>query len=291
MDELPSNKSVAIQPNREHLQVLTPVERFSFRVIDRLNRSPEVRKLLTGFNARVSWRWIELLTSNSVQAHGFENFEKAEPGRSILLAVNHRTLYDQFVIAARLFRLYGAHHNVYFPVRSNFFYDNPTGLLVNLTVAQGAMYPPIVRDKSRRQWNKTATEIMVGLLEDPQSMIGFHPEGTRNKGPDPYSLLPAKPGCGELIYRANPNVIPVFLQGLPKNFLKLYRHNNTGRHHLVHMVMGEPLDFSTERRMEMGRKTFLLISRKVVAGIAALGQTEREIRQVGNSTHTVSTLA
>src|SRR6185436_13435431 len=48
----------------------------------------------------------------------------------------------------------------------------------------------------------------------PGNIIGFHPEGTRNKSDDPYSFLPAQPGVGKLILASRPQVIPVFIAGL-----------------------------------------------------------------------------
>jgi 1-acyl-sn-glycerol-3-phosphate acyltransferase len=273
---------MSIAPTSEQWRALTPVERVNFKVTNRINQTPFLRRILTSFQARFYKWWVELGTSHTVLDHGFENFQKIDPGRGVLLVVNHRTFYDQFVIAARLFRLYGAHHHIYFPVRSNFFYDNPLGLFINIPFSMGVMYPPIVRDARRRQWNQYATDLMVELLHDPHNMIGFHPEGTRNQGPDPYELLPAKPGCGELIHRSNPNVVPVFLQGF-KPAWQMFRENlgNTvNRKPMVHMVMGEPLDFSNELKMEAGKKTYLHISRKVMEVIADLSQREREIRAV-----------
>lgn len=271
---------MSFTPTAEQLQALTPVERFNFKVTNRINSSPILRRPMTRFQARFYKWWIELGTSKTVLDHGFENFKEIDPSRGVLLVVNHRTFYDQFVIAARLFRLYGPHHNIYFPVRSEFFYDNPLGLFVNIPFAMGAMYPPIVRDARRRQWNLYATDLMVELLRDPRNMIGFHPEGTRNQGPDPYELLPAKPGCGELIYRSNPNVVPVFLQGF-KSVWQMFRQNFGNSNHkkpMVHMVMGEPLDFGDELKLEASKKTYLNISRKVMDVIAELSRREREIR-------------
>ncbi len=271
-----------VSDSGEYLQALTPVERFNFRVTHRMNRSPRLRRTLTHLSATVGKAWIEFGTSKTVADHGFENFAKIDPGRAVLLVANHRTFYDQFVICARLFRLYGPHHNIYFPVRANFFYDNPLALFVNLPVAFAAMYPPIVRDHKRRRWNRFATEILVELLKDPSNMVGFHPEGTRNRGPDPYRLLPAKPGCGELIHRSRPNVLPVFLQGFPRNPLKILRANLAATRPekpFVHMVMGKPIAFEGELEMPATRKTYLLISQKVMAHIEALSRLEREIRQ------------
>lgn len=272
---------MSLQPAPEQSQALSFTERFNFRVTHWLNQSPQVRRVLTRVGATVSKTWIELGTSKTVVDHGFENFVKIDSNRAVLLVANHRTFYDQFVIAARLFRRFGAHHNIYFPVRAEFFYDNFLGLLVNLPLALGVMYPPIIRDVRRRHWNLFATDLMVELLKNRENMVGFHPEGTRNRGPDPYALLRAKPGCGELIYRAQPNVVPVFLQGFPKNPWAMLK-KNLGLANLeqpmVHMVMGEPLDFQQELKMQPGMKTYLKISQKAMAHIEELAAREREIR-------------
>lgn len=260
------------------MRLLKPVERINFRVTHGLNWSSRTRRVLTKILSTWGTRWVEFLTANIVQDHSFANFEKIDPKRAVLLVANHRSFNDQFVIASRLFKFYGAHHNVYFPIRANFFYDNPIGLLVNFIFASGVMYPPFVRDRKRLRWNQTATDIMVELLKQPENMIGFHPEGTRNLGPDPYELLPAKPGCGELIYRANPNVIPVFLQGFPPGSRALLKSNFGVSPPLVHMVMGEPLDLSEFLDLEPSRKTYLKISQKVMAAIVGLAMQEKTIR-------------
>lgn len=273
---------MAVSPTPEQWRALQPVERFNFKVIHRLNSSPRIRRFLTVLGSTYGKAWVELGTSKTVAHHGFEHFTEIDPERGVLLVVNHRTFYDQFAVSARLFRLYGAHHNIYFPVRANFFYDSPLALLVNIPFATGVMYPPIIRDKKRREWNRYAVELMADLLRDRRNMIGFHPEGTRNRGPDPYAFLPPKPGCGELIHRSNPNVVPVFLQGFPRSPLQLVKQNFFKKNlsePLVHMVMGEPMDFSEEIKLEPSRKTFLLISQKVMQAIELLAAQEREIRR------------
>lgn len=273
---------MAITPDSEQIRALTRIERVNFRLVHFLNQSNVTRRLMTFLGSTLHKTWVELGTSRTVMEHGFEHFKEIDSNRAVLLAANHRSFYDLFVITARLFRLYGAHHHVYFPVRSEFFYDNLIGgILVNLPVALAVMYPPIVRQAKRRRWNLFAMDLMVDLLEDKHNMVGIHPEGTRNQNADPYSFLPAKPGCGELIYRANPNVIPVFLQGFPKSPLEMLKRNlgkNQADQPLVHMVMGPPMDFAEEREWPSGMKTYLRISRKVMARIRELGKEERALR-------------
>jgi hypothetical protein len=40
---------------------------------------------------------------------------------------------------------------------------------------------------------QVSLSVLVELLQKPGNVIGFHPEGTRNNGDDPYHLLPAQP--------------------------------------------------------------------------------------------------
>jgi 1-acyl-sn-glycerol-3-phosphate acyltransferase len=237
--------------------------------------------------------WVESFISGTVESHDFENFEKIDPDKAVLLVANHRSFNDQFAISARLFSMYGVHHNIFFPVRGNFFYDNPFGLIVNLFFAYGVMYPPIIRDRKRHNWNACATDIMVNLLREPGNLVGFHPEGTRGRSDDPYQLLPAKPGCGELIHRAQPNVVPVFLQGFPPAPFEMWREKlkkGKSAKTYVHMVMGEPVDFSEEYEMEASRKTYLSISKKAMRKIIELAEKEKRIRRLAdNKTAGVST--
>ena len=273
---------MACNPNPDQLKNLTFVEKLNFRFMHALNQTPGIRNLLTKIQATLGKKWVELATGNIVEGHGFENFEKIDPAKGVFVVVNHRTFYDQFVVAWKLFCLFGAHHNIYFPVRATFFYDNPLGLFVNIPLTYGAMYPPIIRDKKRRYWNLYATELMIDLLRDSRNMIGFHPEGTRNRGPDPYTFLRAKPGAGEIVYHARPNVIPVFLQGFPRTIPDVVKQNYRQKPSdppLVHMVMGEPMDFTEELKLPKGNKTYLLISRKIMQRIAELSEQERAIRK------------
>lgn len=225
--------------------------------------------------------WVELVTSRLCKDSGFDHFRNLDPTKGVLLVANHRSFFDLFVISARLYRKFGNHHVIVFPVRSSFFYSSPFGLSVNLPVAQAAMYPPIFREKEKKEFNRFSMELVAELLGDPQYLVGFHPEGTRNKGPDPHALLPGKPGCGELIHRGHPNVVPVFLQGFPRSawfgLIQNYLPERW-RPTWVHMVMGAPMDFSAEYALEASPETYQRIADKVMVELTALGQQEKELR-------------
>jgi 1-acyl-sn-glycerol-3-phosphate acyltransferase len=71
------------------------------------------------------------------------------------------------------------------------------------------MYPPFfVTGKNpvpeKRVFDKYSLRRLAQLCrEGPGNVIGFHPEGTRNKNDDPYSYLRPQPGIGKLIKEAN----------------------------------------------------------------------------------------
>ena len=77
----------------------------------------------------------------------------------------------------------------------------------------GAMYPPIYRQAERRKLNDDALDKMVDIVKTRGNVLGMHPEGTRGKGDDPYTFLPAQPGVGKLALVAQPVVVPAFILG------------------------------------------------------------------------------
>ena len=75
----------------------------------------------------------------------------------------------------------------------------------------------------------------------------MHPEGTRGKGDDPYTFLPAQPGVGKLALVGKPVVIPAFILGLGNNIVEDIRLNFTPRRAAstpVITVFGEPIDYA-----------------------------------------------
>jgi 1-acyl-sn-glycerol-3-phosphate acyltransferase len=64
--------------------------------------------------------------------------------------------------------------------------------------------------------NAAAIAAVVRSLDVPGTLVGVHPEGTRNKGSDPLQLLPAKGGAGRILQAVDPEVlvVPYFLSGL-----------------------------------------------------------------------------
>src|SRR5438105_7319954 len=183
-------------------EVLRPFERFAFRVMRWLNRS------LIG---SVWQRWfvtpfVGFFIARRLQIHGLERLAKIPPGAPILMVANHRTFFDQFVLAWILINQAHLRRRVSFPVRANFFYEKPLGLLVCMSMSGGSMFPPFFRSSDKMPFNKHSLSLVIGQMKEGDWLVGFHPEGTRNKTDDPYTLLPAQPGVGEVALKARPVV-------------------------------------------------------------------------------------
>jgi 1-acyl-sn-glycerol-3-phosphate acyltransferase len=196
----------------------------------------------------VSYVWVRQVLANRILAENLEDMIAMRPPRGVLFVSNHRSFFDMYalLLACWMGPVPWA-RDLHFPVRSNFFYDSPLGIAVNFLAAGGSMYPPIYRQAERRQENDLALDEMIEFLQRPQTVIGMHPEGTRNKSDDPYTFLPAQPGVGKLALLARPTVIPLFINGLGNNFLADVRHNfrrEARTKHPVIAVFGPPVDYS-----------------------------------------------
>ena len=111
----------------------------------------------------------------------------------------------------------------------------------------------------------------------PGNVIGFHPEGTRNKSSNPYSYLPAQPGVGKLIKDASPQVIPVFVAGLSNDLPRQVLGNWTGGEK-IRIHFGAPIDFKQQFSKKDHMRVYKEISELVMEKIADLGEQDRAIQ-------------
>jgi 1-acyl-sn-glycerol-3-phosphate acyltransferase len=144
-----------------------------------------------------------------------------------------------------------------------------------------AMYPPIFRQASRAAFNLAGLDELVRLLRAGGVFVGVHPEGTRKKDDDPYTLLPAQPGVGRLIYHARVPVIPVFVNGLGNSIPKQIAGNITKKGPAVNMVFGGPIDFGDLLEAAPSPRAYKRLSERALETISALGQEEKELRSRG----------
>jgi len=116
--------------------------------------------------------------------------------------------------------------------------------------------------------------------EGAGNVIGFHPEGTRNRSDDPYSYLRPQPGVGKLIKEAKPQVVPIFITGLGNNLPRQVLGNWFGGEK-VRIHFGKQLDLSEFIARKDHVRTYKEIGEFVMSRIADLGEADRELYSNG----------
>src|SRR5258708_11230809 len=180
-------------PSPDELSVLSPFERFAFRLCTRMNQG-SWKRFWTGCQKVFGAGWIHLSTYNLMNLYGLEHIEAASHDRPILLVANHRSFFDMYTVSTALFRNTKWRKQLFFPVRGRFFYQSPLGLFVNLVMGWWSMYPPFFAAgdhpvPEKRDFDKYSFRALTELCREGRgNVIGFHSEGTRNKTDYPYSF-------------------------------------------------------------------------------------------------------
>ncbi len=271
-------KSAHLVPTAEELSVLNTTEKIGYKLTDRMNRGAW-KQVWTFFQRHIGSLWIKICTYNLMNVFGIENVENSDIEKPLLLVANHRSFFDMYVVSSVIFRQTKRPITLFFPVRAKFFYTNPLGWLVNLIMGWWAMYPPFFREEkevSKREFDKYSLRRLVQIASRGRAhVIGFHPEGKRNLNDDPYSLLPAQPGVGAVIIKAQPQVIPVFIAGLGNDLPKQILGNWTGGEK-VRIWFGEAVDLSEFYQKTDRLRTHKEIGDFLMSKIAELGEKDRE---------------
>ena len=274
MAELPAAEAPS-DPGAAPLQVLGGFERIAFQFMRWANMGGGARAGAL-FQRYVLEPFFSLFITRRLVVRGLDRLSAIPQGASILLVANHRTFFDLFVLGWILVRLPNFRRIPSFPVRANFFYESPWGLLICLLLSGGSMFPPFFRKQRSKAFNRYSLGIVVDKLRRRGNLIGFHPEGTRNKGPDPYQLLRAQPGAGEVALKARPVVVPAFITGLSNKLFREFAANLLGRNPIV-AVFGQPVDLSdypAETRLSHHKRASDRLNEK----IAALFDEEKKLR-------------
>ena len=280
-DVVPGSSSAVekVEPSAEELSVLSPFERFAFRLVRRMNRGGW-KRFWTLCQQTLGAGWIHLSTYNIMNVFGLENIEAASRERPIVLVANHRSFFDMYAVSTVLFRNTTWRKQLFFPVRGRFFYQSPVGVFVNLVMGWFSMYPPFFATgdhpiPEKRTFDKFSFRVLSELARvGPGNVIGFHPEGTRNKSDDPYSFLRAQPGVGKLIMDAKPQVIPVFIAGLCNDLPKQIARN-WNREEVIRIYFGPLVDLSEELKKPDRLRTHKEIADLLMQKIADLAEHDR----------------
>jgi len=204
--------------------LLRGFERVAVPVLETINRSRLIKR---GLHATVGWFncvWITAATGKSWEVHGLDTIKRLDAPQGMILVANHLSFFDMYIGGSLIDRKTHLMERVCFPVRANWHYQGPIGVLLNTAISGAAMWPPVFRDGERRKLNHTGLDQMADFLGKGAS-IGIHPEGRRNKTGDPYTFLPPKPGLGLLVERCHPDVaiVPYFIIGLTND----WKHETT----------------------------------------------------------------
>ncbi len=288
-EQIEIKHSSALMPSAEEISVISTTERLGFQLTHRMNQG-RWKKLWTFCQRHLGSLWIKIATYNIMNVFGLENIEKIDVNRPLLLVANHRSFFDMYVVSSVMFRQTKHPMVLYFPVRAKFFYDNFIGWFVNLVMGWWSMYPPFFREDKqvkKRDFDKYSMRRLTQICAEGYGhVIGFHPEGKRNLSDNPYEMLPAQPGVGAVIMKAQPQVIPVFIAGLRTGYIdgkqqfmgdlpKQILGNWTGGEK-VRIWFGEPIDLSQFYEKGDRLRTHKEIGDFLMTKIKELGDQDRE---------------
>ena len=269
-DKMPGMTRAA--PPLEHL---APFEKLAVRTMDFLQR--RARGMTELWLREVSARWMTLGSQHMVRPVGLERLAGLRHTDGILLVSNHRSFFDLYMLTVQMHRYTELRQPVLCPVRADFFYRRPLGMAVNLVVGGGRMFPPFFREPEKNEFNKWAVEHIAQELRQGEVVVGFHPEGRRNKNEDPYQPLPAQPGVGKIVMEAWPIIVPAFINGLTNDFIGDLRGNFDGSRKVV-AVFGEPVDTAPYRKLGNRLSSHKRIADDLLGKIYALSDEEKAFR-------------
>jgi 1-acyl-sn-glycerol-3-phosphate acyltransferase len=261
-------------------RLLRPIERTQIRLVRASLRPGPLDRVIRTLQRTVGQGWIRAATSRLMHVHGLERLPQWDVSKSILCVANHRSFFDLYATTAELVAR-GLPHRILFPVRSTFFYDHPLGLPVNAVMSFFAMYPPLFRDRKRAALNLASLDELAALLRRGGFFVGMHPEGTRKKDDDPYTLLPAQSGIGRVIRKSRVLVVPVFVNGLGNDLVHQVARGLTKRGPPIHIVFGAPIDFGSLLELPQSPRTFKRIAERCTDEIFKLGQEEKLLPRLG----------
>lgn len=270
------------EPGRDLLDFddLTGVERWQIRFVRRTFAPGPLNRVIRILQRQFSANWVDISTRNLLHVRGAERLPAFGRDASTILIANHRSFFDLFVVSSVLLKR-GCEQRLLFPVRTKFFYDSPLGLAVNGAMSIFAMYPPLFRDRDRVGLNRASVGELVRLLRAGGALVGLHPEGTRNRGDDPYTFLPARPGAGRIIHAtrgSNTTVVPVFINGLGNDLARQVAGNYLKTGGPITIVFGHPIDFGALLSEPASPDLDQRLSEHALAAVHALGAEERELR-------------
>jgi 1-acyl-sn-glycerol-3-phosphate acyltransferase len=271
------------RPTEQQLAVLSPMERVAFEIGDFSSRFLVVPA--KAWNTVVMGAILWATAGRRLHIHDLENLSRFRAPDRVLIVCNHRTFFDFFVITAVVYWRTKLSHRILFPVRSSFFYDHPLGPLINATMSGMRMFPPVLRAESVRRrgtFNEYSVQRAIEELAAPGTVMGLHPEGTRNKSADPYALLRARTGVGRIALESpEAHIVPAFVLGmgndLPKEFAaNMLRPDETR----IDVFFGPEVRLDDLRMLPRSQAVARRASERLLDAIRVLADKHRALRSV-----------
>jgi 1-acyl-sn-glycerol-3-phosphate acyltransferase len=227
IQDMPQEAEALLELPVHNYNELSLFERFSVRICRFIAARPKLKNIFQWLIERTNAKLTYACVANIIEESGLEHVENLKPPGSVLLVANHRSFFDMFVASAVLYKHTSFLRRLFFPVRADFFHSHPIGLALNIFIAAGAMFPPIYRDRRRSKLNPISMAQMDYLLQQPNTLVGIHPEASRNKNNNPYEFLRTRSGVGQLVQNCPGNtlIIPYFMCGLSSDFLYEVKRN------------------------------------------------------------------
>jgi len=258
--------------------LLTGTERLIRAIARQINERPALKRSSNAYLRTAGANVVHFCTRHLLHVTNVEALDALSPDRGVIVASNHRSFCDMYMLSSVLLRRCPWIARLYFPVRSEYFYERWGGLFLNAFVSGLSMYPPVYRDSARRSLNRDTLAFVVDELRRPGTVVGLHPEGRRSLTDDPYTLLPAQPGLGEVVHRARPLVLPVFILGLSNDLVAQARGNFNRSGPPITITFGAPVDLDACLDAAPGPRQSLRIARAIRAEIEKLGAIDRQVR-------------
>ena len=136
------------------------LERKQIRFVRKTFDSPVIDRGVRAMQRRFGAIWIEHALSNIRHVHGLERIGTFDPKKSYVCVANHRSFFDLYVVTSYLVYRDLLPQRILFPVRSNFFYDNPLGLAPGAVLGNG---------RERAGHAEEALQVVGGLGAGPMA--------------------------------------------------------------------------------------------------------------------------
>ena len=272
-----------IQPSREQLACLDPLERFWFRVTDFALR--RLRPISILWNRIFMVHFSFLMTGPRVHRYGLEHLQGLGPTDRIIVVSNHRSFFDFYVIGPILYTASNLSKHILFAVRSTFFFDSIFGGILNGIMSGFFMFPPVMRQSSKRIFNSYALDRMTAEMERPGQQLGIHPEGTRGQSESPYELLRPQPGVGAILIRSpEARVLPVFITGISNSMVAEFKRTWFGprKDHPIQVLFGPVVSFEDLREKGDRIAVHMQAAQRSMDAVAVLADQHRTMFAAGS---------